>query len=201
MKNMMVNKNIAFLGLLAILGLITTGCQITRERSEEDLATRTASYELKRLQHNFDNYRIEKSNETKTLNQQINELSKELLANQEQIRYIKQYLIDINNGVKPKEFVKAQATSLEPQLNINDNAPAIDNNNNDAMIRESGKITNSRIKAVNSDEYYVHTVESGETLTGISKQYAISIKEIKEANRLDNSDRIFIGQKLYIPKR
>ncbi len=197
----MVNKNIAFLGLLGILGLVTTGCQVTRERSEEDLATRTASYELKRLQHNFDNYRIEKSNETKILNQQINDLSNELAANQEQIRYIKQYLIDINNGVKPKEFVKTQATSLEPQLNMNDNAPAVNKNKSDAMAKESGRITNSRIKSVNSDEYYIHTVESGETLTGISKQYAISIKNIKDSNRLDNSDRIFIGQKLYIPKR
>ena len=209
MKKNILNNKITILGVLGMVITFSTGCQITRERSAQDLATRTANYELKRLQHNFDNYRIEQSNEAKLLNEQIIELNTQLATAQEQIRYIKQYLIDINNGVKPKDFDNLPATTIEPQLkdvkvnqNTNDDTVSEENTTtNQGMSKESTNTTNLRLKSVNSDEYYIHTVESGETLTSISKQYAISIRDIKDANRLDNTDRIFVGQKLYIPKK
>ncbi|WP_160723782.1 C40 family peptidase [Bacillus sp. USDA818B3_A] len=43
-------------------------------------------------------------------------------------------------------------------------------------------------------------VKSGDTLSKYSKQYNISVSEIKTANKLSN-DRIYIGQNLYIPEK
>jgi peptidoglycan DL-endopeptidase LytE len=43
-------------------------------------------------------------------------------------------------------------------------------------------------------------VKSGDTLSKYSKQYKISVSEIKTANKL-SSDRIFIGQNLFIPEK
>ncbi|MFC2023402.1 LysM peptidoglycan-binding domain-containing protein [Chloroflexota bacterium] len=43
-----------------------------------------------------------------------------------------------------------------------------------------------------------HTVQSGETLSSIAKQYDVSIQAIVEANDLDNADVIDIGQILTI---
>ena len=45
--------------------------------------------------------------------------------------------------------------------------------------------------------YRYHIVQKGDTLYDISKQYSVSIKEIKKKNRL-KSDRIYPGQKLII---
>ncbi|PGV47819.1 C40 family peptidase [Bacillus sp. AFS037270] len=43
-------------------------------------------------------------------------------------------------------------------------------------------------------------VKSGDTLSKYSKQYNIAVSEIKTANKL-SSDRIYIGQNLYIPEK
>lgn len=43
-------------------------------------------------------------------------------------------------------------------------------------------------------------VKSGDTLSKYSKQYKISVSEIKKANKL-SSDRIKIGQSIYIPEK
>lgn len=60
------------------------------------------------------------------------------------------------------------------------------------------------IKVSNTDFYHLHTVESGESLSKISKQYykdANSYMKIFEANKdqLTNPDMIKAGQKLKIP--
>ena len=57
---------------------------------------------------------------------------------------------------------------------------------------------------LNADYYHLHTVESGENLSKISKQYykdAKSYMKIFEANKdqLTNPDIIKVGQKLKIP--
>ena len=44
-----------------------------------------------------------------------------------------------------------------------------------------------------------HTVEKGETLWGISRQYGVSLDSIVEANKLDDPDRLSVGQRLVIP--
>jgi LysM repeat protein len=47
----------------------------------------------------------------------------------------------------------------------------------------------------------VHQVKKSETLSAIASQYKVSVAEIVKANRLSNPDRIYLGQKLIIPKK
>ncbi|MCB0173342.1 MAG: LysM peptidoglycan-binding domain-containing protein [Anaerolineae bacterium] len=48
-------------------------------------------------------------------------------------------------------------------------------------------------------EQFVYTVAGGDTLGAIAKRYGITIRELIEANNLDDPNRIHIGQKLIIP--
>ncbi len=45
----------------------------------------------------------------------------------------------------------------------------------------------------------VHTVQSGEHLTGIARRYGVSITSISQANGISNPSRIYAGQRLTIP--
>ncbi len=46
-----------------------------------------------------------------------------------------------------------------------------------------------------------HTVKKGETLWRISSTYGVSAKEVSRINKIRNSERIRVGQKIYIPGR
>lgn len=64
---------------------------------------------------------------------------------------------------------------------------------------------NADIKVLNNDYYHLHTVQSGENLSKIAKQYfndANSYNKIFDANKdqLQDPDKIQVGQKLKIPK-
>lgn len=61
------------------------------------------------------------------------------------------------------------------------------------LIKKSEKIVN-----INGKEYYLHTVEKGQTLFSISKAYNVDVRDIYEANpELENT--LSSGQKIYIP--
>ncbi len=69
---------------------------------------------------------------------------------------------------------------------------------------EGQKEVSADIKVLNAGYYHLHTVESGENLSKISKQFykdAKSYMKIFEANKdqLTNPDMIKVGQKLKIP--
>ena len=46
----------------------------------------------------------------------------------------------------------------------------------------------------------IHTVQPGDTIVGIARQYGISSKQIVEANKISNPNRIKIDSELIIPK-
>lgn len=48
-------------------------------------------------------------------------------------------------------------------------------------------------------EVVVHTVKQGETLSSIAQEYGTTVKAIKEANDIGDSNTIFSGQELQIP--
>jgi LysM repeat protein len=49
-------------------------------------------------------------------------------------------------------------------------------------------------------KFYEYKVQPGATLIAIAKAYKVTVSEIKQANNL-KSDRIRVGQTLYIPKK
>lgn len=46
-----------------------------------------------------------------------------------------------------------------------------------------------------------HVVKRGEHLSGISQKYSVSVKKLMKVNSIRQKNKIFIGQKLIIPKR
>ena len=52
-------------------------------------------------------------------------------------------------------------------------------------------------RAVPTEKRY-HTVQKGETLSGISKRYGISLEELRKRNNLSENQRIHTGQRLRI---
>lgn len=49
------------------------------------------------------------------------------------------------------------------------------------------------------EEQFVYTIASGDTLNGIAKRYGITVRELIEANHIENPNLLRVGQKLIIP--
>ena len=66
-----------------------------------------------------------------------------------------------------------------------------------------GQATRPTIATDFSDDFpkegVTHTVQSGETLSTISKKYGVPMKNIQNANRIADPTKIMVGQSLYIP--
>lgn len=65
-------------------------------------------------------------------------------------------------------------------------------------------LANASVQASTPEEVsqpadYVHTVKSGDTLSGIAKTYKTSVKTIRASNNLSN-DRLVVGAKLRISR-
>lgn len=74
------------------------------------------------------------------------------------------------------------------------------NESNKEKSRKSDAKVTSEKKTVNKLKYY--TIKSGDSLTSISKKYYKSAKhvdEIMKANKIEDQDKIFIGQKIILP--
>lgn len=73
----------------------------------------------------------------------------------------------------------------------------------DAVARGSGPRTAGTTLVFGDDyskEGVTHTVQSGETLSGIAKKYGASVRDIQNANRIADPTRLLSGQTLFIPK-
>ena len=57
------------------------------------------------------------------------------------------------------------------------------------------------IQPVRQSGAIVHVVQAGETLGAIAARYDTTVAALVEANRLENPDRLAIGQRLLIPAR
>ena len=44
----------------------------------------------------------------------------------------------------------------------------------------------------------VHTVKSGETLSGIAKKYKTTVKNLTTKNKIKDANKIYVGQKITI---
>jgi len=72
----------------------------------------------------------------------------------------------------------------------------------DEVARENERLL-SKLKTSQKATYaqgYEHTVQSGETLSDIARQYKTTLKAILEANQLSNANSLRVGQTLFIPQ-
>jgi len=63
----------------------------------------------------------------------------------------------------------------------------------------SGTRTSSGRSGASAETGYEHVVKSGETLSAIAQAYKVSIGTIMKANAIKSSDKLLVGQKLFIP--
>ncbi len=47
--------------------------------------------------------------------------------------------------------------------------------------------------------YKSYAVKSGDTLSTIAKKYGTTVNDIMQINRIADKNRIYVGQKIYIP--
>ena len=66
------------------------------------------------------------------------------------------------------------------------------------MVSAQDAIPNLEIHKINGKEYYIHTIEAGNTLYAVSRMYAIPIKELLKANPAA-ADGYAIGDRILIP--
>ncbi len=69
-----------------------------------------------------------------------------------------------------------------------------------AIYSQTSNVKSSRIETISGKSFYIHTVEKGQTLYGISKIYSISVDEILEYNP-DASSGLKKGMDLKIPSK
>ena len=60
-----------------------------------------------------------------------------------------------------------------------------------------GRTTSGR--AAEAETGYEHVVKSGETLSAIAQAYKVGVSAVMRANNMKTSDRLRVGQKLFIP--
>lgn len=66
-----------------------------------------------------------------------------------------------------------------------------------AFLRWS--IPDQPVTASNEGAYFYYTVQFGDTLSGISEQWGVSLEELRSINNLADEDLIYEGQRLIIP--
>lgn len=101
-------------------------------------------------------------------------------------------LADIEHEVKAKETL----SSIAREYNVSVQE-IMDKNN----ITDPDKIKSGQILIIPLEEDFnpKHKVEPGETLSSIARKYSISLKELMEANNIEDPEHIKAGQVLTIP--
>jgi LysM repeat protein len=102
-------------------------------------------------------------------------------------------LIRINN-LKTESILAGQRIKLNEDVKF-EKAHGTQKNDNQSADNQSAVLDNA---VSNETTYGTHVVTKGETLQSISKQYKLTIAELKELNKL-SSDNILAGQKLITP--
>ena len=99
-------------------------------------------------------------------------------------------LVEVNNIQDPN------ALSVGDQLLIPGYVPPA--SATDAAATDAGATTTTGAAGATGDAF-MHTVKSGETLSGIAQQYGIAAASLAAANNIAEGDVIRIGQELVIP--
>lgn len=68
---------------------------------------------------------------------------------------------------------------------------------------KSGERDSVKVSAVSScgDDFTPHTIEKGDTLYAIAKQYGVTVESILDANKDADPERLIVGNTLCIPKK
>jgi membrane-bound lytic murein transglycosylase D len=98
------------------------------------------------------------------------------------------YRIAKNNSLSVSELRAANALKEDEDITIGQ------------VLTIPGKAPKESKKEKASEKKRTHKVAKGDTLKGISREYSVSIRDIMEANGLEDSEKITPGQVLTIPE-
>jgi len=128
------------------------------------------------------------------LGETVRMISKKYLANPTEIYRLNKFAVNgISEGmvlqipVPIKDNPKAQQIIEEPQPET-----AVAENENQQQ-QPAG------VTVIDRENQTEHTVQSGETLSGLSRKYGVSVAEIKMSNDVLNTKGLKIGQVIKIP--
>jgi LysM repeat protein len=191
-------------GLILILGIaVLSGCETTRGSQSSSSQTTMLRQQLARSQETARYYEAEvgklKANYG-SLVEGYNELSKRLNAMQGQLNALLQQnqqlqaaTVSLQNALTAEQKARQESINKMVDKVASETSKAIESVN-----RSQGSSGGSG--PVGSGQFYEYKVQSGATLSAIAKAYKVSVEDIRKANKLKN-DIIYVGQKLYIPKK
>ena len=79
----------------------------------------------------------------------------------------------------------------------------VSDNNAASETTQAVSETDASVSSVKTDSYSMYTVKQGDTLMGICKRYygtTTKYQEVMQYNGLDDSDMLYIGQKIKLPE-
>jgi len=127
------------------------------------------------------------------LGETVRMLSKKYLADPSEIYRINKFAVNgITEGmvlqipVPIRDKPKSQQFTEEPQPET-------------AVAETENQQQQTGVTVIDRDNQIDHTVQSGETLSGLSRKYGVSIDEIKLSNEVLNTKGLKIGQTIKIP--
>lgn len=127
------------------------------------------------------------------LGETVRMLSKKYLADPSEIYRINKFAV---NGI-------SEGMVLQIPVPIRDKPkskqPMEETQPETAVAEQENQQQQDGVAVIDRENQIEHVVESGETLTGLSKKYGISIDEIKMSNEALNKKGLKIGQILKIP--
>jgi len=68
------------------------------------------------------------------------------------------------------------------------------------LKKRSSSLASIRDEGIHSaDQYKIHVVKSGESLSVIAGKYKVKLTQLRQVNKLASADLIYVGQRLWIP--
>lgn len=139
------------------------------------------------------------------LTTRLNEMQQNQATYESSIKTLQQKLAVSSQENKK---LKSEITQLKQESSAKDKqVRELLDNVVDQVAKDTASALNSmesnraaELQSSQDSEFYEYKVQPGATLGAISKAYKCSVSDIKIANNL-KSDRIYVGQKLRIPKK
>ena len=106
--------------------------------------------------------------------------------------------VDTNVSVINKNFIQKDNGDID--CNIEMNASAEISQNSMINIIDNIDVQENDADSGDYDSLIIYIVQKGDTLWKIAKKFKSTVEDIARANGIEDSSKIDIGQKLYIPK-
>lgn len=99
-----------------------------------------------------------------------------------------------------KEYDIGPVSSVKSISKVNPPAAAEARKGETVGKTQNAEPAKTTLKAPEAKSKTEHTVSKGETLSGIAKQYGVSVAELAAANGIEDVNKISIGKKLSVPE-